>query len=145
MKPIISLAVIGSRDFNDYKFLQDSILKFEEENGCDIIEIVSGGAPGADTLAEKFADENNLRKRIFPADWERFGKQAGYLRNVDIVNHADHILAFWDQQSPGTKHSIDLAHAWKKPVTIMFFDKKKVTNTKEDFKDFYLSLKRNKK
>lgn len=97
------VAVIGSRDFNDY----DLVIKILDE--YEISLIVSGGARGADALAERYADDNFIETLIFPADWKKYGKRAGFIRNKDIVDNSDFVVAFWDGKSRGTKSSIDLA------------------------------------
>ena len=77
------IAVIGSRTFDDYDLLRDTIVsKF---NPSDILEVVSGGARGADKLGEQFAQEFGLKTNIFLPDWEKYGKQAGFIRNTDII------------------------------------------------------------
>lgn len=82
------------------------------------ITIISGGARGADTLAEQFAQEYSYVTKIFPANWDKYGKAAGPIRNKQIVDHCDILVAFWDGTSRGTKHSIDIAEKQGKPVII---------------------------
>ena len=105
-------AVIGSRSFNNYDFLEENLDTF------DITEIVSGGAKGADSLAERYAKENDLPMKIFPPDWETHGKQAAFIRNKEIIDYAEIVIAFWDGKSTGTKHSIDIANKQGKQVYI---------------------------
>lgn len=100
MKTIIA----GSRDFNDYELVEKTLLKYS-----DITEIVSGCARGADSLGERFALEHSIPIKKFPADWNAYGKLAGYLRNEQMAYYGDRLIAFWDGQSKGTKHMIDLA------------------------------------
>lgn len=103
MKTIIA----GSRGFTNYQFLQtecDRILSSEEE-----VEIVSGGAKGADKMGEHYAKQKDFALTVFPADWDKFGKSAGYIRNKQMAQYADTLIAFWDGESRGTKHMIDLA------------------------------------
>lgn len=111
----IKLAVVGSRTFNDYELLKKSLQTF------DIKQIISGGAKGADFLAKKYAQENNISIREFMPDWDRFGKAAGYKRNEQIVQACDELVAFWDGSSKGTKHDIDLAEKMNKPLYIIKF------------------------
>jgi len=85
----------------------------------DISWVVSGGAPGADSLAEKWAKENKKMLTIYPADWLNLGKRAGYVRNTDIVKNSDMIIAFWDGKSKGTKHTIGLAQKMGKECKII--------------------------
>jgi hypothetical protein len=84
-----------------------------------VSEIVSGGARGVDALGKRYAEENGLLYTEFPAEWDKYGKSAGYKRNVLIVDHAEYLLAFWDQKSPGTKHSIDLAKKKGIPIGVI--------------------------
>jgi len=117
------IAIVGSRDFSDYEMMKDRFITieggFEKEikNPSEYC-IVSGGARGADKLAEKLAGELNINTLIFNADWETYGKKAGYLRNQQIIEKADLVLAFWNSESKGTKHSIDLAIKHNKPIYI---------------------------
>ena len=80
--------------------------------------IISGGANGADTLAEMFADKFGCPILIIRPDWDAYGKRAGFLRNEEIVNEADVVLAFWDGESKGTKHTINLTKKAGKKLII---------------------------
>jgi predicted Rossmann fold nucleotide-binding protein DprA/Smf involved in DNA uptake len=88
--------------------------------------IVSGGASGADTLAVKFAKENNISYREHLPNWELHGKSAGFIRNKLIIKDADEVVVFWDGKSPGSASSIKLAEQAGKPVYIYW-------PTEEDF------------
>lgn len=118
----MKLAIVGSRTFNDYELLKNEINKLiSEYNITEITEIVSGGAKGADSLAERYAKENNLKLTIFPAEWDKYGKKAGYIRNDKIWQYADLGVAFWDGKSKGTQHSFKLAEKYKKRLKIIRF------------------------
>jgi hypothetical protein len=112
-----SLGVVGSRDFTDYELMRayiDENVKLDEYD-----KVVSGGAKGADTLAEKFARERGLLPVIFKPDWTRYGKQAGFLRNTDIVDASDALVAFLTHEnSNGTLDSIQKARARGIPVHV---------------------------
>jgi len=110
-KPV-RLAVVGSRTFNDYALMRDVLGQFQ------ITEIVSGGARGADALAERYANERGLPIKVFPAEWHRHGRSAGMIRNRTIVATADEVAAFWDGCSEGTRHAIGLARTGGKVVYI---------------------------
>jgi hypothetical protein len=56
----------------------------------------------------------------YPADWERYGKSAGYRRNKEMALVAQALVAFWDGESLGTKHMIDIAHKYKLTIKIFF-------------------------
>ncbi len=110
------IAVVGSRSFNDYELLSKTLNEF---NNCKIISIISGGAKGADTLAEKYAKENKIPTEILKPDWNRRGIGAGLERNTDIINKADIVVAFWDGESKGTLDSIQKAKKEKKQLRIV--------------------------
>ncbi len=99
------IAVVGSRNFTNYPLVKDILDRFTVKS--DIL--VSGGAKGADTLAERYATENGMEFVKFLDKWKKYGRQAGYLRNVKIVEMSEALVAFWDGESRGTKSSIDLA------------------------------------
>jgi hypothetical protein len=115
--------IAGSRDFNDYELLKSNvynILKDEtmKNNSMNFgsFEIVCGKARGADTLGEKFGKEFGLTIKYFIPDWNGLGKSAGYVRNSDMAKYAKVnngvLIAFWDGESKGTKHMIDLANKY---------------------------------
>lgn len=107
------VAIVGSRKWPDWEMVRDYIYSLTPDD-----TVVSGGARGPDEWAEIYARELGLDTLIFRADWASFGKRAGIVRNRDIVNSCDRLVAFWDGKSAGTKHSIDLARAAGKPVLI---------------------------
>jgi hypothetical protein len=115
----MKLAVVGSRTFNDYELLSKSIDEVREQTQID--EIVSGGANGADKLAEQYAKENNLKLTIFKAHWHKYGKKAGYIRNKEIWEYVDFGIAFWDGKSKGTAHSFKLSEKFGKELKIIRF------------------------
>lgn len=106
-------AVIGGRTFNDYELLKSELDKLQ------IDKIVSGGAKGADTLAERYAKEHSIPLEVFNADWDKFGKSAGYIRNEQVMTVATNVVAFWDGISKGTAHTIRIAKKQSKPVIIV--------------------------
>jgi len=106
----IKVAIIGSRNIANIE-LSGYLPK-------NISMIVSGGARGIDTLAEKYADKNGIPKLIFLPDYKRYGKIAPLLRNKQIVDNADIIIAFWKGHSRGTKYTIDYAKECCKEVII---------------------------
>ncbi len=101
----MKVIVAGSRTFTDYELLKLTCDNIKTQ----ITEIVSGGARGADKLGEQYAIERAYTIKQFPADWDRWGKSAGYNRNAEMAEYADALIAFWDGSSKGTKHMIDLA------------------------------------
>lgn len=100
--------VAGGRDFNNYEMLSSSLdYLFQYIN--DEIEIVSGMSRGADRLGERYAKEHGHRVIYMPADWDVYGRSAGYKRNCAMADYADALVAFWDGKSLGTKHMIETA------------------------------------
>ena len=83
--------------------------------------IISGGARGADSLAERYAKENNIEFVCFPADWKTHGKVAGFIRNKDIVKASDRVIAFYDGKSSGTKDTLAAAKRLDIPSYIVPF------------------------
>ena len=110
---MIKVIIAGTRDFNDYAFLKKNVDYFLQgiNPNNEKIEIVSGNARGADKLGEKYAKDNNISLMCFPADWNKYGKSAGYIRNEQMAKEANALIAFWDGKSKGTKHMIDIARS----------------------------------
>jgi len=108
------IAVIGSRDFDDYARLESILAPHLPA------VLVSGGAKGADALAERLAQERGLTIDVIRADWNRYGRGAGPIRNKQIVESADLVIAFWDGKSRGTRSA--LAHADKVGVPMEVHD-----------------------
>lgn len=124
--------IAGSRTFNNYKFLKANCLKIFRQlkaEGYDTkretLEIISGTARGADRLGEQFAEEFNLKVVRFPADWNKYGKRAGYIRNEQMALYAKEdngvLIAFWNETSKETKHTIDLANKHRLKVFVVKF------------------------
>lgn len=113
--------VAGSRNFNDYQLLV-SKLNMLLVNRLPDVEIVSGTARGADFLGEQYAYEYNLSVKRFPANWNAYGKKAGYLRNLDMAEYADACIVFWDGISKGTKHMIDIATNKGLPLRVIKYE-----------------------
>ena len=118
----MKVCVCGSRDFTDYEKALPIIYGFFYTflEGWKVKgEIVSGCARGADALGERFAKSHGLKCHRFPADWEKYGKSAGYIRNKEMAEFSDVIIAFWDGKSKGTKHMIDICEKMNKKVYVI--------------------------
>lgn len=111
-------AIVGSRDFDDYNYLHWVLDKIRAMFSID--GFVSGGAKGADRLAEVYADSFEIPIEIIKPKWEKFGRSAGMIRNGEIIKAADIVIAFWDGESKGTKNSIDRALKAKKRLFVFF-------------------------
>ena len=107
-KSNIKLAIVGSRTFNNYDTLLYVTNSIKRDNGQTYTEIISGGSKGGDSLAERYAEQNKISLKIFRADWNHYGKRAGFIRNAYIIDDCDVCICFWDGSSHGTKHDIDL-------------------------------------
>jgi len=121
------LIIAGSRNFTDFRLFSQVCDKLYKQKPFSII---SGGARGADSLAETYADLRGLKCEVFPADWDKHGKKAGYLRNKQMSEEGDALLAFWDGNSRGTMHMIDIAMMRALPVKICYFKEKRITRWK---------------
>jgi hypothetical protein len=103
----MKVIIAGGRNFSDFQLLYakcEEILANQTE-----VEIVSGTAKGADKMGEHYAKLKGFTVKQFPAEWDKYGKSAGYIRNKDMADYADILISFWDGESKGTKHMIDLA------------------------------------
>lgn len=109
------LGVIGSRSFKNYDAMVECLSIFD-----NITEIVSGGARGADSIAERYAETHAIPLTIYEADWFTYGKSAGVIRNKKIVDGSDVVVAFWDGESKGTKYTIDLCRKNRVPCHVVF-------------------------
>lgn len=114
----MKLAIVGSRNFTDYNMM----CKFIESKFdiSDIDAIVSGGAKGADKLAERFAANHNLLLLVKEADWKHYGRAAGPMRNKQIIGEADAVVAFPSHSSKGTLNSMNLARKACKRLEVMY-------------------------
>ena len=128
----LRVIIAGSRDFNDYELLKKSAIEIITKKTMlpDLTRIISGGARGADTLGERFANEMGLEISRFIPDWDGLGKRAGYVRNAEMAKFAVEdgnygvLIAFWDGQSRGTKHMIDLAKRYGLEVHVVNYKEK---------------------
>lgn len=100
----MKVIIAGSRTITDPQVVADAVRK----SGFQVTEVVSGCARGVDLLGSQWAAHNGIPWKAFPADWEKHGKKAGYLRNVEMANYAEALIAVWDGESRGTKHMIDI-------------------------------------
>ena len=110
----LSIVIAGSRSIEDYDILLTAIFLSDFSIG----EVVSGGARGPDSLGERWANENGVSLKRFPANWERFGRAAGMYRNAEMASYADGGIILWDGESRGTLDMIDKLRRVGKPVEI---------------------------
>lgn len=110
----MKVIIAGSRTIEDMKSVERAV----RVSMFDITEVVCGGARGADTLGKQWAADRGIPVSVFPADWNRWGRKAGYLRNCSMAEYADALVAIWDGSSRGTKSMIDIMRGLKKPIHI---------------------------
>lgn len=105
------ILVAGGRNFEDYELLKKTLDEIVGE--FSDVELVSGHARGADTLAEKYAEERDVPIKVFPANWKADWKRAGFIRNTQMIEYIGTenalVVAFWDGESHGTKDTITKA------------------------------------
>lgn len=120
----LKLIIAGSRSFYNYALLDEALTNLLA-NYDDLpkqIEIVSGHDLGTDRLGEIWAERHNVKITTFPANWQLHGKHAGYLRNIEMAEYADALVAFWDGMSKVTKHMIDIAKSKNLQVKVIKFE-----------------------
>jgi len=111
------VAIIGGREFTDFNFVVDELDNIE-----GIEHIVSGGARGADTMAVNYAKLRHISWHEHKAEWSKYGRAAGPIRNKKVVDDADTIIAFWNGRSAGTRNAIQQAREQGKKVIIIQAD-----------------------
>jgi hypothetical protein len=110
----MKIIIAGSRDICDYEIVKLAI----QESQFHITTIISGTAIGIDKLGEKYGIDNNIPIDKHPANWVKYGKRAGYLRNSEMAEVADGLIAIWDGVSKGTNHMINIAKQKKLKVFV---------------------------
>ncbi len=115
----MKVIIAGSRTIKSYAIVRNAVVKsgLWAEYKHDL-EIVCGEAKGVDLLGRKFAERNNLVVHSAPANWDKFGKAAGHIRNCEMGKFADYLIAVWDGRSKGTEHMIKYMRSLGKPVWI---------------------------
>jgi predicted Rossmann fold nucleotide-binding protein DprA/Smf involved in DNA uptake len=97
--------IAGMRTFTDYDVVESAVV----DSGFVVTAVVSGKATGVDYLGEKYAEKYGLPVHEYPADWNRFKRAAGPIRNAQMAANADALVAVWNGVSSGTKNMIDQA------------------------------------
>jgi hypothetical protein len=120
---VVKLVVAGSRSFNDYQKMSLILDNFRRRCVAEgkILHIAGGGARGADSCAELYAKRNGIPFMSFPADWDRYGRSAGFRRNEEMARFGTELFVFWDGSSRGTRHMIVSMKKRSKRVTIFHF------------------------
>ncbi len=119
---MLRVIIAGGRDFDNYILLTETMDKYLSDVTDDVV-IVCGKARGADTLGEQYAISHGYSVWDFPAEWSRYGKAAGYIRNTEMAKNADALVAFWVGRSLGTKHMIATAEQSGLDVHVVRYEK----------------------
>jgi hypothetical protein len=116
----MKIIIAGSRSFNDRHLLYSKMDALVARQG-DVVTVISGTAKGADRLGEEWARDRGYPVERYPADWDTYGKKAGYLRNEEMAEVADACVVFWDGKSRGSKMMIDIAKKHGLPLRVIGF------------------------
>lgn len=132
----LRILVCGGRHFADYGLLERTINDIVFESGCSDAEIVSGHCVGADRLGELYAERHNVSVKIFPAQWKKYGKRAGPIRNKQMVDYISGfknkaVVAFVSANTKGTRNTIALAKKANIRVYRFEYEVKEMTNTND--------------
>ena len=114
----MKVIIAGSRDFNNYDLVEKTIKK----QALEIDEVVYGGAAGADYMGLLWARKHKVKVKTFLAEWSVYGGAAGPLRNKQMAEYGDYLLAFWDGKSPGTKSMINEMRKKGKHGEVIYVD-----------------------
>lgn len=113
--------IAGSRSITDYLLVLKA-MELARSMGIIPTEVVSGGALGVDSLGEQWARDNDIEVLRFQAQWHRYGKQAGMIRNQQMVDYADAAVIIWDGISRGTKRTVEMCQS--KGITLVVLEAK---------------------
>lgn len=113
------IMITGSRSWSDRETVENALLRTMAKHPN--ATIIHGGARGADSLADNFCRLYAVPCEVYPADWERHGRQAGLLRNMQMLDSGvDAVIGFWDRQSPGTRHALREANIRHIPIWLFY-------------------------
>lgn len=116
--------IAGGRHFKDYELLKEKCDYYLKNKLKEFqVVIVSGNAAGADFLGERYAQERGLQCDARSAEWKKYGKSAGFIRNKEMAEIADALIAFWDGNSRGTANMINLAKSKGLRVAVVRYAK----------------------
>lgn len=112
----MKIAIIGSRECSNIDFVGnlEAVLNVSKDD-----TIISGGAKGIDTLAANYAKEKNISLIEFLPDYKKNGRAATFIRNREIVDNSNIVVAFWNGNSKGTKYTLDYARKKNKRIIVV--------------------------
>lgn len=122
-KPVFRVIIAGSRHYADYSQLRDVCDNLLADK-CQThrIVIISGGAQGADSLGENYARERGYALKRYPAQWDKYGRAAGPIRNAEMARNADALVLFWNGKSRGSLNMKQEAEKIGLPVRTVMID-----------------------
>lgn len=129
--------ICGSRNIKDkeYIFSQLDAFTYWQLACFEYLTLIEGEAKGVDTIAKEYAIQNGWEQITeYPADWDKYGKGAGFIRNEQMVKDCDECFIFWDGESKGTKHDIDLCIKYNKPYKVLIYN----DSVKEEYVEKYI-------
>lgn len=118
----LKVIVAGSRSIDSYTIVKKAI----EDSNFDVAEIVSGTANGVDTLGFIYSTLKKISVKEFPADWDKHGKSAGYIRNKTMAQYADALILIWDGDSDGSRNMLEIMKSMNKPYFVINLKNKHV-------------------
>lgn len=121
----IRIAVVGSRGFKDFEYFK-KIMDMLTSNYRSYSFVSGGAKSGADAFIEKYGKKNNVDVTVHLPDWDKNGKSAGFIRNMDIWDDSEIGVMFWDGLSKGTAHSLDIAKKQGKKLYVVEYLTKKI-------------------
>ena len=113
----MKIAVIGSRNLTNQVVLENELNTIKDK----VQLVITGGIGGTDTLAEKWALDNNITIEVIKPDWKSYGRLAGVVRNKQIIESCDYCYFFWDKKSIGVQFSINYCKKIFKPIKVIYF------------------------
>lgn len=117
--PVFKVVIAGGRDFVDIGMMLEYVDRCLQGKLDHNIRVISGTARGADRTGEIYASARGHKIIHMPAQWDTYGKSAGYRRNVEMAEAADAVICFWNGRSLGTKHMIDIANERGLPLRVI--------------------------
>ena len=122
------LSIVGSRTITSFKWFEKELERVLEEENYIPGAIISGGAKGTDSLAERWARKLKVPFILYFPDWNKYGKRAGFVRNKLIVQNCDKLIAFIEDDSQGTLNSIGLAEGVNKLLKVIEYKREDIQN-----------------
>ena len=117
------IIIAGTRTFEDYETVSGFCLDCLSAEKISLpVCVLSGNCRGADACGEKFAKEMGFQLELFPAEWNKYKRAAGPVRNRKMVKEADRVIYFWDKKSKGTRSLIDLAEKEGKKIFVKLIE-----------------------